>query len=172
VIHISFIDEPVTDATGKPLEKIHSLFQTIERDSGELLLHDMELHYIDMQSFLRYLTKRVESKEEYDKFTKWLSFITQKEIKDKRILRELFEGDNEMREATEALRRISAKQHKRHSRERKRDNIYFAEKEKRERDAIIADQKAIIADKDAALAKQEALIAELKTQLDYINPDR
>ena len=76
VICISFLDEAITDASGEPLKAVHMLFQIRERDGHELLLPDMELHYINMRAFVKDHPGRGVPP---DMFTKWLTMITQSE---------------------------------------------------------------------------------------------
>jgi len=50
VICVSFINGPVRDHEGNALDKVHALFQIRERDDGQVLTQDMELHYINMMA--------------------------------------------------------------------------------------------------------------------------
>ena len=60
-ICIAFTNGPVPDVTGKPVKKVHSLFLTMERDSYEVLLSEMELHFIDMKAFAKYCNEQIQS---------------------------------------------------------------------------------------------------------------
>ena len=171
VICISFINGAVTDEAGDVIEKIHSLFQVMERDSHEILLPDMELHYINMKAFVKYCDERPESETDYDNFTKWLMLITQKELKDKEAIRQIC-SEGEIKDAMDTLTRLSDDKIKRQSYQRRLDQIYFYNAEAAKKDALIAKQDTMLAKqatslakKDASLAKKDASLAEKDASL-------
>ena len=86
VICIAFKNGYVTDESGMPIRKDHSLFHVMERDSHEVLLNDLELHFINMEAFVKHCEEITETEATLDEFTKWLIFINHKEIKNKEIL--------------------------------------------------------------------------------------
>jgi len=189
-ICISFMNGPITDVNNKPVEKIHSLFQVLERDSREKLLDDMELHYIDMKAFVKHFEEISKSKEtKYDRFTQWLAVITLQAIKNKEAVRRICGESAEIKEAVKEVSRLSQEAVKRHAYQRRLDELrtynnvlkQIAEKDKEiadkdaviegmgaalaDKDSVIADKDAALADKDAALADKDALIAKLQAQL-------
>jgi predicted transposase/invertase (TIGR01784 family) len=157
VIHISFINDSITDASGKPIDKIHSLFQAIERDSGELLLADMEIHYVNMNAFVRYFEEIGKPKAENDKFFNWMVLITQKEIVDKNHLFEIYKEDREMQEAVATLAKMSEDVYERQAYQRRLDNIRYYEIEKQKNEALLAEKDAIIAKLREQLKDNEML---------------
>ena len=187
VIHISFMDGPVTDAAGVPIDKVHSIFQVMERDSHELLLDSMELHYINMQAFLKQCEEMAKTGASHTMFTRWLTLITQKAISDKETVKKIC-TEEEIREAMKTLTRLSQDKVKRQAYQRRQDELYYynlvlsqnaeneaalaenaaalAEKDAAlaEKDAALAENAAALAEKDAALAEKDAIIAELMAQ--------
>ena len=162
-ICISFLKGPITDSLNKPVEKIHSLFQVIERDSGETLLDDMELHYINMEAFVSHFEEVSKTGAVLDSFTYWLMFITQQEIKDKGAIRKACQDRGEIKEAMKTLNRFSQDVIERQAYERRLDELYWYNKrmmESAQKDVIIAEQAAAIADKDTAIIDKDAAIAE------------
>ena len=104
VICISFLDGAIRAADGKPLKAVHTLFQVLERDGHELLLPDMELHYINMRAFVKEHPGRDVPP---DMFTKWLTLITQSEQSDKEFLKEICIEDEVIAMALELLASLS-----------------------------------------------------------------
>jgi len=178
VICISLMDGPVTDAEGAPVGKVHSLFQAIERDSHEVLVGDMELHYINMKEFARHYNRAGGAHADQDMFTKWLVLITHKEIEDKEAIKEIC-AEGEIMDAMETLAELSKDKIARQAYQRRMDQLYFhnkrlaeqdaamAEKDAAlsEKDALIAEQDAALSEKDAALSEKDALIVELQAKL-------
>jgi len=125
VICISFLDGAIKDATGEPLNAVHTLFQVRERDGHELLLPDMELHYINMRAFV----KECHSRETpQDMFTRWLTLITQSEQSDKEILKEICKEDEVIAMTVGLLARLSEDQATRLAYSRRKDAMthYYA----------------------------------------------
>jgi len=178
----------VTDTSGVPVWKIHSLFHIMERDSHEILLPDLELHYIDMKAFVKYCDGMDENETGYDKFTQWLMVITQKDIKNKRAIKKIC-SEEEISDAMKTLARLSEDKIKRQAYQRRLDELrsynhimrqneeYRAELANKDaaladkdaaladKDAALADKDAALADKDAVLADKDAVIAKLMAQL-------
>ena len=125
VICVSFIDGPVTDSVGCPIEKVHALFYAMERDDHRILLPNMELHYINMRAFVDGLrNKKGTACEAGDMFTKWLMLITQKEIADKEALRRMCEEEEVLYMAVETLARLSEDKIKRYEYQRRLDELH------------------------------------------------
>ena len=164
VIHISFINGPVTDTSGAPVWKIHSLFHIMERDSHEILLPDLELHYIDMKAFVKYCDGIDENETGYDKFTQWLMVITQKDIKNKRAIRQIC-SEEEISDAMKTLARLSEDKIKRQAYQRRLDELRSYNHIIRQNE----EYRVQIANKDAALADKDTVIAKLMAQLDKSN---
>ena len=76
VICISFIEGSITDTQNRLVEKVHSLFQIQERDNHQVLLQNMELHFIDMRAFTRQFEEAApNSMLGENMFTNWLALI-------------------------------------------------------------------------------------------------
>ena len=161
-ICISFSNGPVADAVGKPIEKIHALVHAMERDSHEVIISGMEIHFIDMAAFVKHCNAMEKSETYDDMFTKWLMVITEKEIKDKDRIRNVCE-EGAINEAMKTLTRFSSDKIKRLEYQRRQDELYFYNTEMAKKDAAIAalaDKDAALADKDAALADKDAALAD------------
>ena len=103
----------------------------------------MELHYIDMKSFAEAVNEangiNIDNTEEA-MFSKWLSVITQKEINNKAIIENACKDEEEILMAVSALARQGEDKIIRQAYQRRKDEIYFynknmAEKEQAERRA-------------------------------------
>ena len=171
VMHISFANGPLQDASGKHIEKIHSLFHIIERDGHEVLTSDLEIHYINMKAFVKRLKELVGQGDldeaELDDFTVWLALITQKSIGDKEAIRRICERED-MKEAVAALARLSADKIKRHAYQRRMDELRTYNHIMSQiavMGAAIADKDAAIADKDAEIAGKDAEIASMAAEI-------
>ena len=145
---------------GNVIERVHSLYQVMERDEHELLLPDMELHYIDMKEFANRYNELGEAYDKLDRFTRWLMLITHKKIKDKSAIRDIWE-DDEMRDAVNTLAELSKDKIKRQAYQRRLDNLYYYNRRLQQ----IADKDAALAEKDAALTEKDATIADMGTAL-------
>jgi len=92
----------------------------------------MELHYIDMKAFAKAVNEsgsiKIDCAEEV-MFAKWLSIITQKEINDKSIIKNICD-EEEIKMAVSALIRQSEDKIARQAYQRRKDEIYFYNMEK------------------------------------------
>ena len=125
VICISFLDGAIKDAAGEPLKTVHTLFQVRERDGHELLLPDMELHFINMRAFVK---ERQSRETPQDMFTRWLTLITQSEQNDKEVLKEICKADEVIAMTIGVLARLSEDQATRLAYARRKDAMthYYA----------------------------------------------
>ena len=131
VICISFTNGAIRDADNKPLKAVHTFFQIRERDGHELLLHDMELHYINMHAFVDEHSGR---DLPLDMFTKWLTLITQSAQIDKCFLKDICEEDEVIAMAFEVLASLSVDEATRLAYSRRQDDLtnYYAAIQKTE----------------------------------------
>jgi len=141
-ICISFHNGAIDDVNGQPVNKIHSVFYLMERDNHQILLSDVQLHFINMRGFVKALIDEWDAIDinKIDKFTRWLALITEKEIGNKDILKQLCEGEDEMRSAVTELVKLSADAVRRQEYQRRLDELYsynllLMEKEEAERRA-------------------------------------
>ena len=175
VICISFLNGAIDDVHGQPIEKIHSLFHLMERDDHQVLLSDAEFHFINMSKFVKALIGEWDTIDAntVDKFTRWLALITEKEIADKDILKQLCEKEDEMMSAVTELARLSTDAVRRQEYQRRLDELYsynlllegIKEAEQRadtaEQQAEVEKQRADTAEQQAEAEKQRADTAEL-----------
>ena len=131
----------------------------------------MELHYIDMKAFAKAVnetgTFNVGDTEEV-MFAKWLSIITQKDITDKAIIEKAYKDEEEIQMAMSALARQSEDKIARQAYQRRKDEIFYYNKNVSERDEYKrrAEQEQRRADEaEATIADQAKIIAELRSQL-------
>ena len=172
VICISFIDGALKDAEGAPLDQIHSLFQIRERDVRQLLLPDLELHFINMRAFVT-KHKTPETKQaSYDKFTKWLLLITQSEQSDKEILKKICEEDGEIAVAVELLASMSEDEATRFAYSQRRDmmiSYYSALRETEEYRRRIAEYSQQIEESDRRVKESNQRAEEYRQQIEESN---
>jgi len=90
----------------------------------------MELHYIDMKAFAKAVNDAGGITNKDGLFAKWLSVITQKEINNKAIIENACEED-EIFMAVSTLARQSEDKYARQAYQRRQDEIYFRDMERR-----------------------------------------
>jgi len=101
---------------------------------------------------------------------KWLAVITEKDIEDKTIIKNICEEQEEIGMAVSELVRLSEDKITRQAYQRRQDEILLQhlkdrkmtelENEIARKDAALADKDAALADKDAALADKDAALAD------------
>jgi predicted transposase/invertase (TIGR01784 family) len=154
----------ITFANGKvkPIEyvneekdKIHRLCMIMDREDFTVFTDAMELHYIDMKAFAKAVNEAgsisINDTEDV-MFNKWVSIITQKEITDKAIIRDVCKGEEEIQVAISNLARYGEDKITRQAYQRRLDEIYFYNKN-------IADYKQQI-EQAQRMAEQEQRRAE------------
>ena len=164
VICISFINGAVKDVTDSPIEKVHSLFMLMERDSHEVLLPEMELHFIDMKAFIKYCEENEGNEADFDMFTKWLMLITQKEIMNKDAIKRIC-AEEEFKDAMEELNRLSKDKYEKLAYQRRLDELYTYNKTMQQVAENEAAYRAALAEKDEALAEKDEALAEKDEEL-------
>jgi hypothetical protein len=86
----------------------------------------MELHYIDMKAFVKIINETgcVNKTETQDTmFANWLAIITEKDIEDKAIIKNICEEQEEIGMAVSALVRLSEDKITRQAYQRRQDEI-------------------------------------------------
>jgi len=173
---LAYNEKSKTPKTSK--DKIHRLCMIMDCEDFSVFTDAMELHYIDMKAFAKAVNDtggiNINDTEEA-MFAKWLSIITQKEIKDKTIIKNICDEEGEIKMAVTTLARQGEDKIIRQAYLRRQDDIYFhnknmAEKEEYRRRAEQEQRRAEVAEsalveKDAVLADQAKLIAELRSRL-------
>jgi len=147
-------------------QKIHRLCMIMDCEDFAVFTNAMELHYIDMKAFAEAVnaTDSISNTEEA-MFAKWLSVITEKEINNKTLIENACKEEEEIQMAVTALQRQSEDKIIRQAYQRRKDEIYFYNKERADDRRLLEQAEAKIAEKDAALADKDLLIAKLQSQL-------
>jgi len=162
-IAIAFVDGAV-DPIEKPknaTDKIHRVCMIMDKDDGTLFSESLELHFINMKAFAKAVNEAnsIKIKEAtHDMFAYWLSIITEKEILNKDIIETARKEKEAIQMAVSAIARQSEDKIMRQAYQRRKDEIYFHNKE-------LADKDLAIAEKDTTIADQAKLIAELRLRL-------
>ena len=143
--------------------KIHRLCMIMDREDFTVFTDAMELHYIDMKAFAKAVNEagsiHIDDTEE-TKFAKWLSVITQKEIKNKTIIEDACK-EEEIFMAVSTLARQSEDKYTRHAYQRRKDDIYYNNMY-----IARAEQERQRAEQERQRAEQaETEIEELRAQL-------
>jgi len=116
--------------------------------------------------FVETINKKGETQDSM--LAKWLAVITEKDIEDKTIIKNICEEQEEISMAVSTLARLSEDKITRQEYLRRQDDILFENKrnhdyKRMERELV--HQGAVIAKKDETIADQAKLIAELRSQL-------
>ena len=177
-IIIAFADgqiRPLTNAKKVIKDKIHRCCMIADIEDFDIFTDAMELHYIDMKAFAKEVNEKgsinIDDTEEV-MFAKWLSIITQKEITNKAIIEDAYRDEEEIQMAVSTLIRQSEDKYTRQAYQRRKDDIYFYNKEKQEYESRLeqernkTEQEQRRADEaEATIADQARLIAELQSRL-------
>jgi len=191
-IAIAFTDGAVEPINANDISrKIHRLCMIMDCEDYTVFTEAMELHYIDMKAFAKAVNEAdsISIDDQVAMFAKWLSVITQKEITNKTIIENACKDEEEIFMAVSALARQSEDKIIRQAYQRRKDEIFFynknmAEKEEYKRKADeyrrSADEYRRSADEhkrssdehkrkvnqaEIQLADKDALIAELQAKL-------
>ena len=169
--------------------KIHKCCKIMDVDDHTVFSDALELHYIDMKAFVGAVNEtgdigRCQSMATM--LAKWLAVITAKDIKDKTIIRDICEEQEEIRMVVSKLVELHEDSVIRQTYQRRQDEImlqnrrisdyiHIAEQERHraqqernraEQESRRAEQaENALLKKDAAIADKDALIAELRSQL-------
>ncbi|MCL2048237.1 MAG: Rpn family recombination-promoting nuclease/putative transposase [Defluviitaleaceae bacterium] len=160
--------------------KIHKCCKIMDIDDSTVFSDALELHYIDMKAFVRAIneTDGISKGETLDSMlAKWLAVITEKDIKDKGIIRDICEEKEEISMVVSTLARLSEDKIARLDYLRWQDDVVIANikarkaEEDRRRaeiaerraetaEAALVDKDNVIAYKDNALAGKDNVIAD------------
>jgi len=166
--------EPMKNPNANVVEennKIHRLCMIMDCEDLTVFTDAMELHYIDMKAFAKAVNEADsininDTKEAM--FVKWLSVITQKEINNKAIIENACKDEEDIQMAVSALARQGEDKIIRQAYQRRKDEIYFYNKNMAEKEQAIegkaqAERRAEQAEHRAEQA--EAEIKKLRQQL-------
>ena len=156
--------EPLESGQNTNNNKIHRLCKIMDCEDLTVFTNAMELHYIDMKAFAEAVNAAdsisINDTEE-TMFTKWLSVITQKEINNKKIIENAC-NEEAIFMAVSALVRQSEDKVARQAYQRRKDEIFFYNKnmaEKEQAEYTVKQQAAEIAEKNAIIAELQAQLA-------------
>jgi predicted transposase/invertase (TIGR01784 family) len=161
-------------------QKIHKCCKITDIDDGTVFTDALELHYIDMDAFVKTINESggIGNGETQDAMlAKWLAVITEKDIEDKSIIKNICEEQEEISMAVSALVRLSEDKVTRQAYQRRQDDIMLAAKKANdyklmERRAEQAEQREAqtkaeivrLQNVDAENEKLRARLAELEAQ--------
>ena len=140
--------------------KIHKTCMIMDIEDFTIFADSLELHYIDMKAFAKAINKadRISTDDIGEAmFVKWLSIITEKEINNKAIIENAVEKEEELMEAVSALARQSEDKYARQAYQRRKDEIYFYNKELQDKERRIeqAERRTEQAEKKIEQAEAE-----------------
>jgi len=127
--------EPIGESKNQRTDtnKIHRICMIMDCEDFTIFTDAMELHYIDMKAFAKAVNEAnsisINDIEEA-MFSKWLSVITQKEINNKAIIENACNEEEEIYMAVSALAKQSEDKIIRQAYQRRKDEIYFYNKER------------------------------------------
>jgi predicted transposase/invertase (TIGR01784 family) len=125
--------EPIENGKTENTNKIHRLCMIMDCEDFSVFTNALELHYINMKAFAEAVNAadsiNINDTEE-TMFTKWLSVITEKEINNKTIIENACKDEEAIFMALSALSRQSEDKIIRQAYQRRKDEIYFYNKER------------------------------------------
>jgi len=156
-------------------DKIHRLCMITDCEDGTVFTDAMELHYIDMKAFAKAVnasdTITLEGTPE-QMFAKWLSIITQKEITNKSLIQTIYNHEEDIRMAIATLAQQSEDKIIRHAYQRRKDELYFHNKEKHDFQVKLTEQATKLAEQATKLAEQNTKLAELEALVATLRLER
>ena len=174
-IVIAFAEGQMKPVAGKlnpeANDKIHRFCMILDCEDFTVFTDAMELHYVDMKLFAKAVNETggiAVAGTEDAMFSKWLSIITQKEITDKSIIKKACEGEEEISMAVNTLARQGMDKIARQAYQRRKDEIYYYNKnmnELEESKRKLKESEAALAEKDSALAEKDTKLAEKDSAL-------
>jgi predicted transposase/invertase (TIGR01784 family) len=107
-------------------QKIHKCCKIVDIDDHTIFSDAMELHYINMKAFVKTINETGgigKGETEETMLAKWLAIITEKDIEDKTIIKNICEGQEEIGMAVSALVRLSEDKITRQAYQKRQDEI-------------------------------------------------
>jgi predicted transposase/invertase (TIGR01784 family) len=159
-----------TNGAVEPVDngKIHKLCMIMDKENCTVFTNAMELHYIDMKAFAKAVNEADSiniNDTQAVMFAKWLTIITEKEINNKTLIENACKDEEAILMAVTALAKQSEDKIIRQAYQRRKDEIYFYNKERADDRRIMEQQAAQIAEKDAENAELRAQLVELQSRL-------
>jgi len=119
---------------GSESQKIHKCCKIMDIDDCTIFSDAMELHYIDMNAYVKVINETGGIKKgitEETMLANWLAIITEKDIEDKSIIKNICEEQEEICMAVSALVRLSEDKIARQEYLRRQDDIMLYNKRAR-----------------------------------------
>jgi len=164
VICVSFMAKAV-DAS-EP-NKIHKCCKIVDIESKEIFTDALELHYINMKAFVNAVGNTNMSKLE-----KWLAVMTEKDVADKAIIKDVCEQEEDIAMAVATLEKMSMDRYTREAYEKRQQEIdmYYLRQNRKnkqiaEQAKALAEQEKINAEQAKALEEERKANAELRAAL-------
>ena len=187
VVCVTFAEGSFDDDKNIKSQKIHKCCKIMDIDDNTVFTDALELHYINMKAFVKAINETkaksesetkgktkgktkgdkesIEKRETLDSMlAKWLAVITEKDIKDKTVIKNICKEQEEIRMAVSKLARLSENKLTRQEYLRRQDDILLTakrmndlkeEKRKAEQEKRRADQAIRKADQEKRKAEQE-----------------
>jgi len=136
-------------------QKIHKCCKIMDIDDHTIFTNALELHYIDMKAFVKIINETgcIKKTETQDSMlANWLAVITEKDIEDKSIIKNICEEQEAIGMAVSTLVRLSEDKVTRQAYQKRQDEVMLHNKR-------ISDYKRII-EQEKHKAEQERLRAE------------
>ena len=166
-------------------QKIHKCCKIMDIDDKTVFSNAMELHYIDMKTFVKTINETGgigKSGTGEAMLANWLAFITEKDIENKDIIKNICEEQEEISMAVSALVSLSEDKVTRHAYQKRQDEImlfnkrakeYEQMKQQAEQDRHRAEQawhraeqaENALEEKDAENEQLRLQLAELRSRL-------
>jgi len=172
VICVTFANGSFDDGES---QKIHKCCKIMDIDDHTIFSDALELHYIDMNAFVKTINKTgcIGKGETQDStLAKWLAVITEKDIEDKKIIKNICREQEEISMAVSTLVSLSEDKVIRQAYQKRQDEIMLYNKRISNYERIAeqerhrAEQESRRADQaESALEEKDAIIAELRSQL-------
>jgi len=165
------------------IQKIHKCCKIMDIDDHTIFTNALELHYINMKLFVKTINETGgigKGETEETMLAKWLAIITEKDIEDKTIIKNICEEQEEIGMAVSELVRLSEDMVIRQAYQRRQDDIMLynkrigdfirrAELAKAENDQMKAEIDQMKAENDQMKAENDQTKAEndqMKTESD------
>ena len=115
-------------------QKIHKCCKIMDIDDKTVFSHAMELHYIDMKTFVKTINETGgigKGETEEAMLANWLAFITEKDIENKDIIKNICKEQEEIGMAVSTLVRLSEDKVMRQAYQRRQDDLLLQQQKER-----------------------------------------
>ena len=166
VICVTFASGSLDDGKN---QKIHKCCKIMDIDNHTIFTNALELHYIDMKAFVETINETGgigKGETEETMLANWLAVITEKDIEDKSIIKNICEEQEAIGMAVSALVRLSEDKITRQAYQKRQDEIGLYNKRISDYKHRAEQAESASVEKDVTIADQAKIIAELRSRLD------